>query len=65
MAGAISERTDKDYDAIARMPHAKLNCTTLQRVMEINQWTAEEFRRGERSADAIVAEGAQRLKALS
>ena len=38
MAGAISERTDKDYDAIARMPHAKLNCTTLQRVRTL-VWT--------------------------
>jgi len=34
-------------------------------IAEINEWTATEFRRGQRSADEIVAEAAQRLKALS
>jgi hypothetical protein len=65
MASAISERADRDYDAIASMPHPKLDDTALRRVVEINEWTAEEFRRGERSSEDIVAEAAQRLKALS
>ena len=63
VAREAAERIRNKAADHAGSPGAKL--VDLRRVIEINEWTATEFRRGQRSADEIVSEAAQRLKALS